>query len=322
MNRLFTTAAALALAVFVTAGSSPSPTRAADPVLQTVDDFQLTDHTRLAHRLYYFGYAPAIVLMSTSPATAHSKAGSAQLQKLAEAYAAKGFNLYYGTHEFDRSAAMFEEALKRDPDSAQTLHWYALTSMHTGEHTRPLQLIERALRLAPDSRTIRANRALILYYAGRASEAITALEELRQVEPTYLATPSYLATIYLDQGQYGEFLRQYEEAARVEGNSARTRIAAAAREGLRTGGGPGFLRAMLSAQEQEYAAGAEPAYKLAVTAALLGDDDDAALGYLETAVTRAEPDTLSIRIEPAFERYYRDPRFVALVEKVGFKLPG
>jgi peroxiredoxin len=114
MQRLLTTAAALALAGFVTAGSSPTPTHAADPVLRTVDDFQLTDQTRLAHRLYYFGYAPAIVLMSTSPATAHSKAASAELQKIADAYAEKGVLFYLiDSNLSDNREAVAAEAAKQ-----------------------------------------------------------------------------------------------------------------------------------------------------------------------------------------------------------------
>jgi peroxiredoxin len=57
---------------------------------QRVDDFQLTDHTRLAQHLRYFGYAPAIVIMSRSNGTAFSHAADAELQKLSDAYKAKG----------------------------------------------------------------------------------------------------------------------------------------------------------------------------------------------------------------------------------------
>ncbi|HEX4710973.1 redoxin domain-containing protein [Phenylobacterium sp.] len=54
---------------------------------QHVDDFQLTDHTRLAQHLYYFGYTPAIVMMTRSNGT---RTADAELQKLADAYKAKG----------------------------------------------------------------------------------------------------------------------------------------------------------------------------------------------------------------------------------------
>ena len=57
---------------------------------QHVDDFQLTDHTRLAQHLYYFGYTPAIVMMSRTNGPSHSHAADAALQKLSDAYQAKG----------------------------------------------------------------------------------------------------------------------------------------------------------------------------------------------------------------------------------------
>ena len=57
---------------------------------QHVDDFQLTDHTRLAQHLHYFGYTPAIVIMSRSNGTAFSRDADANLQKLSDAYKAKG----------------------------------------------------------------------------------------------------------------------------------------------------------------------------------------------------------------------------------------
>jgi peroxiredoxin len=54
---------------------------------QHVDDFQLTDHTRLAQHLYYFNYTPAIVVMTRSNG---APAADVQLQKLADAYKAMG----------------------------------------------------------------------------------------------------------------------------------------------------------------------------------------------------------------------------------------
>jgi tetratricopeptide (TPR) repeat protein len=239
---------------------------------------------------------------------------------LAEAYAAKGFTLFYGAHEFARSAEMFEESIKRNPDAGQALHWYALTSMHMGQFDKPLELIGRAAVALPDSRSVRANMALITFYAGRPADAIAMLRSLKQAEPDYLATPSYLATIYLAEGRYPEFLGEYEEAANVAESDAQLRIAAAARRGLADGGSSGMLSAMLEAQKREFAAGAEPAYKLAVTAALMSDDAEA-LSYLEQSVAKGEPDSLSLRIETAFHRLHGNATYSALLERVGLPLP-
>ena len=66
MGRVLT-AAVLAAGAVAVASLGAGAGQAADPAPATVDDFQLTDHTRLAHRLYYFGYAPAIVLTQHIP---------------------------------------------------------------------------------------------------------------------------------------------------------------------------------------------------------------------------------------------------------------
>jgi peroxiredoxin len=79
------TLSALALASLAAPAGVAADTPNATP--QHVDDFQLTDHTRLAQHLYYFGYTPAIVVMTRSNAAAGEDAA---LQKLADAYKAKG----------------------------------------------------------------------------------------------------------------------------------------------------------------------------------------------------------------------------------------
>jgi peroxiredoxin len=81
--------AATGLGLAGTATLAPHAQAAAEAA-QRVDDFQLTDHTRFAHRLYYYSYAPAIVIMTQSDEGPVSKAKAAELEKLAADYKAKG----------------------------------------------------------------------------------------------------------------------------------------------------------------------------------------------------------------------------------------
>jgi len=90
MKRLLATAIALGIGGIAMAGLGGGAGQAADPTPAMVDDFQLTDHTRLAHRLYYYGYAPAIVLMTRENGSAASRAGAASLRKLAAEHGGKG----------------------------------------------------------------------------------------------------------------------------------------------------------------------------------------------------------------------------------------
>ncbi|MBI1359321.1 MAG: redoxin domain-containing protein [Alphaproteobacteria bacterium] len=63
-------------------------------VPERVGDFQLTDTTRLGHRLSYFKYAPAIVLMSQTNGSRMSRTAAGELAKLQAAYKDKGVLFY------------------------------------------------------------------------------------------------------------------------------------------------------------------------------------------------------------------------------------
>jgi hypothetical protein len=75
---------------------------------------------------------------------------------------------------------------------------------------------------------------------------------------------------------------------------------------------------MLAEQKRQFQAEREQAYKVAATAALLGDKDEA-LSYLETSVERGE--TIGLLVEPEFRSLRNEPRFAALLARLGLPLP-
>ncbi len=93
MKRLLITSA---IAVVVAAGGVSSviaaPTTGGAP--ERAANFQLTDTTRLAHELFYFKYAPAIVVMSQTNGGKVSREGAAALAKLQQTYKDQGVLFY------------------------------------------------------------------------------------------------------------------------------------------------------------------------------------------------------------------------------------
>ncbi len=116
MKALFATAAMIAVGGIVALGvGASSPGHAADPAAQRVDNFELTDHTRLAHQLYYFGYAPAIVLMSRENGSAVSREATTALQQMAGGYEGKGVLFYLlDSNLADSRDAVAAEAARDD----------------------------------------------------------------------------------------------------------------------------------------------------------------------------------------------------------------
>jgi len=95
MKRILVTtaiAAAIAVAGISSVIAAPAPTTGLVP--EKIGNFQLTDTTRLAHELYYFKYAPAIVVMSQTNGSKVSREGAAELAKIQAAYKDKGVLFY------------------------------------------------------------------------------------------------------------------------------------------------------------------------------------------------------------------------------------
>jgi hypothetical protein len=91
---LLTTAAAVTLITCVGVATVIAAPSGTSVVPERVDDFQLTDTTRLGHRLSYFKYAPVIVLMSQTDGSPLSRAAAGELAKLQAAYKDQGVLFY------------------------------------------------------------------------------------------------------------------------------------------------------------------------------------------------------------------------------------
>jgi peroxiredoxin len=99
-------AAVLGAAVLGVSAIAAPTTNASVP--ERADNFQLTDHKRLAHELHYFKDAKAIVLMTQINGTTVSRKAAADLEKLQAKYAGKGVLFYMLNSKDSRDAAAAE----------------------------------------------------------------------------------------------------------------------------------------------------------------------------------------------------------------------
>lgn len=275
----------------------------------------------------YAGLADAYNLLSqytdTPPGEAYPQGRAAAERAIAldpadaGAHAALAFNDFYWERDFKGALVQYEKSVTLDPANARAHHWYALAAMHNRRFDLAEREIREAQRLDPRAPAILANKGLILFHAGKLGEALAILGPLAEAEPQLMSPHAYLATIYLSTGRDEDFLREYRAVATLAGSAPQLAIANAAAAGLAQGGKEAMLAAMFAAQQAEYAADQEPAFKLALTAAMLGDTA-LALRYLEASHTRNEQDILGIRLEPALASLRNDATYRTLVAEVGF----
>jgi tetratricopeptide (TPR) repeat protein len=241
--------------------------------------------------------------------------------KEARAFAVLGFAAWHADHNLAGARRFFNRAIALDPQMADAHLWYAMVLMHAGDQREPLREIARAQAIDPQSRTILANRALIEFHAGNAAEAIAILREMRETDPALRSPPEYLATIYMAERRWADFIREARAAAGIAGDQAQLQDLDIAAKALASGGERAMLAALYRAKRDRYAHGEGSAMKLAQYAALAGDRQ-ASLHYLSDSVGRGDPDAVGLLLEPALRPLHGDPRFQALVRRLGLPLPG
>jgi TolB-like protein/Tfp pilus assembly protein PilF len=234
--------------------------------------------------------------------------------RLAEAHTSLGWARIQ--HDWDGGAAEMEHlrALELNPNYATGHHWYALFLAEVSRFEEAIREVDRALELDPFSRALNAHKGWILYFARRFEEARLQLEKTVQMDSSF-ALAVYFLGLTLEQ------LGRYPEA-----------IAALHRSVELSAGHPGGLCGLshayaLSGDNQQASVVKDELlemakrrhvspYFIAVAFAGIGDNDRA-FDYLEQSFQERSGWMVHLAIEPQLDSLRSDPRFGALVRRVG-----
>jgi tetratricopeptide (TPR) repeat protein len=227
---------------------------------------------------------------------------------LADAHTALAFVSFYWDWDAARARREFDRAIELDPRSAVARHWRATFLYHLRETDAALEEIDRAQELAPESTSILADRALILAQAGKTREALDLLSDLERSQPSFYSSHAYLAMIHEAQGDWARYVTELEHGARLRQDAAGLSLAAAARQGLESGGREGMYRGLLAEQLRLRARDRIGDLWIARTHARLGERE-AALDRLAKAIAAHDGNIMSINVDPAFDALRSDPAY-------------
>ncbi len=234
----------------------------------------------------------------------------------AEAHTALALVTFYWNWDVPGADREFLRAIALDPKYVTAHHWYATFLMVLGRYPAALEQIELAQQLDPGSTPILADKALILFHQGDKDQAISLLKQLSESQPGFFSTHQYLSYIYLDNGDYPNYLAEATKAAALSRDQHEMEIVRAAETGYRSGGGRAMLESILRVQKKLFDSGSMPAFFIAETCGRLGDREGV-LHYLKTSFQRHEVAFLAIRVDQAWTFLHNDPTFQQLVEQAG-----
>jgi TolB-like protein/DNA-binding winged helix-turn-helix (wHTH) protein/Flp pilus assembly protein TadD len=292
-------------------------TRRDTELLLAIADFRRAISLEPGYALAYAGLADVyLVLPLLTPTTqeeAYPKAKQAAEQALAldpaaaEAHNSSAYVKMYLNWDFAAAEQGFRRAIELKPGYATAHQWYSELLAFLGRHTEAIAEIRKALELDPLSAVMHHQAGQTYQQARQYDQAIVEYRNAVALLPEFVAPKMFMSFAFRRSGKLTDAAEAMNAAFPQEGQWTSDLASAARRADLAA-----YVR-----KEQEIAGRlARPAYYYALYEAALGNDAGA-FRWLDEAYKRRDECILYLKVDPEWDRLRSDPRFKALVEKVG-----
>ncbi len=208
----------------------------------------------------------------------------------------------------------YRRAIELNPGRAHAHHWYAYNLGVRGYLDEALEEIERARDLDPLSLIINADVGFMIFWQRRFEEAVEIYRNTLEMEPDFEVGRLYLGLAYLEMGRYEEAIVELRRAVELSGRSPWYTASlgrAYAEAGMETEA-RAVLNELVGRSERTFV----PPSLCAMIHAALGETDRA-FEWLDRAYEAEDLFLSYMRVDPAYDPLRSDPRFVALMQKVG-----
>ena len=296
--------------------------RMASDLNRAVEELNVAVSEDPAYALAWSGLADAYVLLGPSSEGAFARARQSAERALAldpdlaEAHASLGFTEFFSDWNFEGADRELREALRLDPGYATAHQWYGYWLAAAGRPDAAVAEMQRAMEIDPLSMVLAVDIGHILIYGERFEESAARLRHVMDVDPNFHAARVYLVYALVFAGRYDEAaaeLRRLDDWP--DGLNARSISAwLEARRGRAD-----EARALVPRLVEAAAAGEVGPDAVAGLYGALGDRDEA-FAWLERALRQRRFYLVFLKTDPLFAPLRSDPRFTALVRRVG--IPG
>ena len=232
--------------------------------------------------------------------------------RLADAHSVYADILTWYDWEFDLAESEYRRAMALEP---LNVLGYALFLSTQGRHDAAIEMVERRLTATPDDHYVQVNAGWRYLHAGRPDDAIRAASRAGN----HPDAASLLGFSKLARGDVDEAVAVFEEDLRRQGRG-HTQLGNLAYANFRAGE-ESKARALLQELEAETDAPQVSPVLLAAVHFAAGND---ARGYelLDMAVDVRARGVIFLNVSVAFADQRGDPRFTALLRRVGFPTDG
>jgi tetratricopeptide (TPR) repeat protein len=252
------------------------------------------------------------------PREAYPKARAAARRAIAldsteaDAHASLGLVLQSYDWDFAGAESEYLRAIALNPNAATAYHYYGYVLLSTpGRLDSALAVLQRAESLDPLSPLTLAVLGWVLRLMGRYNEAIEECQKALELDPQAWAALWSLGESLLLAGRPEEALRTLRRAEApppaIRATAARALVALGRRQEAR--------RALHELEQEATRRYVRPEAIAAIYAAM--GENDAAFRWLDEAYRARSASLGQLKVEQYWDPIRSDPRFAALVKKVG-----
>ncbi|MGQ0760939.1 MAG: TPR end-of-group domain-containing protein [Acidobacteriota bacterium] len=265
------------------------------------------------------GYIGLSVFGAMPPKDAFPKARAAALKALeiddrsAESHVALAHFKNQSDRDWSGAEKDYQRAIELNPGYADAYRLYAILLMEARREDEAFANIKRALEIDPTSVIYNATFGVLYYFARRYDQAIEQLQKTIDMEPSHWMAHYWLAQVYAQKGMHNEALFEAQKARDLSGDSGSSWVIGYAHAVAgRRAQAQQQINELLELSKQRYV----PPYDIAQIYAGLGDKDQA-FAWLEKADEGRSRGMDFLNINPVFEPLHSDPRFAALIKRIG-----
>jgi len=281
-----------------------------------------------AYALAYAGLADSYALLGTveygglaakeaiPKARAAAEKALALDEQCAEAHASLA-NIRY-TYEWDWPGAEreFKRAFVLNPNYTIARYWYAHYLAARGRLDEAMVEIRLAQELDPLSLIINTTVGMVFYFRRQPDRAIEQLRQTLEIDPNFVAAQLQLGVFYVQQQRFDEAIAEFQKAINLVGENPIT-LALLGNAYAASGKRRETLAILAKLQQPSLRPFVSPFYLALVYLGL--DEKDRAFEWLEKAYEERANYLIYLKVEPLFDSLRSDPRFTALLKKVGLR---
>jgi len=233
-------------------------------------------------------------------------------EKLAEAHTSLGHVKRDYDWDWPGAEQEFRRAIELNPNELSAHQWYAVYLSSLGRHQEAIAEIKRALDLDALSLPVNAVTARVLYLARQYDAAIEQSRKTIEMDRAFATVYQNLGQSYEQKGMYAEAVATFQEFYKVEPGHGLAFLGRAYALAGKTDEADKILSQLKELSARRYVS----PYSIAMIYAGLGDKEQT-FAWLEKAYQQRVHNLIFLKVEPELDGLRSDPRFAALVQRVG-----